>query len=201
MTRTEPKQQRSKDTVEKILAAANREFAEAGSSGATTTQIAASAGISVGALYRFFPDKHAIARALADRYLTEAATAFGEVLAEVGSLSEIPDALRRIIRVAADLALEHPGYYRLTQEVRPDEATSVGHGVRSAMLDTFDDLLVRLGSRHDPARRRAALTLTIETVRHTLATCPAGHPDRGLVLHELEDMVVTYAERRLAAPD
>ena len=70
--RATPQQDRSRVTVEKILAAADVEFALRGSSGVTTTQIAERAGVSVGALYRFFPDKQAIASALAERYLVDA---------------------------------------------------------------------------------------------------------------------------------
>src|SRR5690606_16813277 len=66
--RAAPQQERSRATVEKILAAADHEFAARGSTGVTTTQIADRAGVSVGALYRFFPDKQAIAAALAERY-------------------------------------------------------------------------------------------------------------------------------------
>ncbi|WP_207943797.1 helix-turn-helix domain-containing protein, partial [Actinomadura sp. KC345] len=38
---------------------------------ATTNRIAAAAGISPGSLYQFFPNKEAIAEALADRFSTQ----------------------------------------------------------------------------------------------------------------------------------
>jgi len=192
-----PQQDRSRRTVERILVAADRLIAEHGS-GVTTTAIAAEAGVSVGALYRFFPDKHAIGRALADRYLKVAGARFATIIDRVESLDAIPDALRAVIDVAAELALEHPGYYRLTNERRPDEAGSVGHAVRVAMIDTFDSALVALGATNEPAVRRAAVTMAIETVRHTLAIAPVDEPARSTVLSELIEMVVFYAERRLA---
>lgn len=164
----------------------------------TTTDIAAAAGVSVGALYRFFPDKHAIAQSLADRYLAAAADRFRVVIDRVTGLDRVPGALGEIIDVAADLAVEHPGYYRLTNERRPDEVGSVGHGVRQAMIETFDGMLVSLGVEQDPDTRRAAVTLAIETVRHTLAICPDDERQRAIVIGELRDMVVIYAERRLA---
>ena len=197
LTRPTPKQERSRQTVEKILVAADRIFAERGSAAATTTDIAAAAEVSVGALYRFFPDKHAIGQALAERYLDAAAGRFQAITAGVASLDDVPESLRAIVAVAAELALEHPGYYRLTNELRPDEAGSVGHSVRTAMIDTFDGLLVALGAAGRPAVRRAAVTLAIETVRHTLAICPTTEPERSIVISELAEMVVIYAERRL----
>lgn len=196
MTRA-PQQERSRRTVDRILLAADRLIAEHGSA-VTTTAVAADAGVSVGALYRFFPDKHAIGQALADRYLDVAGKRFGQIIDDVDSLDEVPDALRSVIEVASQLALEHPGYYRLTNEVRPDESGSVGHAVRVAMIDTFDSVLVALGASHEPQVRRAAVTMAIETVRHTLAIAPATEPERSIVISELVDMVVTYAERRLA---
>ncbi|WP_051063209.1 TetR/AcrR family transcriptional regulator [Ilumatobacter nonamiensis] len=197
MTRPAPKQQRSQATVERILGTANTLFAAHGSAGTTTTQIAEAAGVSVGALYRFFPDKHAIGEALADRYLEVAAGRFGGVIDGVSALDEVPDALREIVAIAAGLALDHAGYYRLATELRPDQAGSVGFGVRSAMVDTFEGLLIGLGDEQDATVRRAGITLAIETVRHTLATCPTTEPARSIVISELAEMVVLYAERRL----
>lgn len=197
MATCSPQQERSRRTVNRILQAADRLIAEQGSA-ATTTAIATAAGVSVGALYRFFPDKYAVGQALADRYLDEAAGRFGAIVDRVDSLDAVPEALRSVISVAAELALEHPGYYRLTNERRPDEEGSVGHGVRVAMIDTFDSVLVALGASHEPGVRRAAVTMAIETVRHTLAIAPTCEPDRTIVISELAEMVVIYAERRLA---
>ena len=56
-----PVQERSQETVGRVLAGAGRLLARGVSpQGLTTSQIAAEAGLSVGALYRFFPDKQAI---------------------------------------------------------------------------------------------------------------------------------------------
>lgn len=50
----------------------------------------------------------------------------------------------------------------------------------------------------DPVTRRAAVTMAIETVRHTLATGPKSEPERTIVISELGEMVVFYASRLLA---
>ncbi|MEL6892565.1 MAG: helix-turn-helix domain-containing protein [Actinomycetota bacterium] len=198
--RAAPMQARSRATYERILAAANELFAARGSASVTTTQIADAAGVSVGALYRFFPDKRSVGEALADRYLADAVDRFGPSIDSITTLDRVPAGIGEIIATAGELALAHPGYYRLTDEVRPDDVESVGHSVRTAMIDTFDDLIVRLGSVQPNAVRRAAVTMVIETVRHTLATAPVDEPMRSIVLGELADMVTTYARRRLAPP-
>jgi AcrR family transcriptional regulator len=199
VSRSTPQQDRSRATVEKILAAANVEFAARGSAAATTTQIAERAGVSVGALYRFFPDKQAIGVALGERYLADASARFQPLLSSIRSLHDVPDALGPIVHAAADLALAHPGYYQLTREIAPGDDGSAGALVRAEMIDVFDDLIAGLGAPPEP-RRRLVITLVIETVRHTLATCPPAEPERSMIVDELAEMIVTYARRRMT-PD
>ncbi len=66
-----PQQARSQKRFNQILDAAAEVFVEVGYEGATTNAIAAHAKTSIGALYRFFPDKLAIFHALAARYLNQ----------------------------------------------------------------------------------------------------------------------------------
>src|SRR5690606_4465385 len=145
------------------------------------------AGVSVGALYRFFPDKAAIANALGERYLRDAAERFAPLLSAIERLEDVADGLRPVVAAAAELALAHPGYYRLTCEISPDDTASAGSVVRIAMVTEFEALLVRLGATADGPRLRPAITLVIETVRHTLATCPATEPERSVVVGELTE--------------
>lgn len=68
--RRDPVQERSQETVGRVLAGAGRLLARGLSPQAlTTAQIAAEAGLSVGALYRFFPDKQSVVDAIALRHL------------------------------------------------------------------------------------------------------------------------------------
>lgn len=62
--RKQPQQRRSRATVDKILAAAAQVLAEEGD-GATTDRIAARAGVSIGSLYQYFPNKDALLLELA----------------------------------------------------------------------------------------------------------------------------------------
>jgi AcrR family transcriptional regulator len=52
-----------------VLDAAADLFGSAGYDATTTTQIAARAGVAVGSVYQFFPDKEALLDALADRHI------------------------------------------------------------------------------------------------------------------------------------
>jgi AcrR family transcriptional regulator len=66
--RRQPKQQRGKDRIEKILDAAAIVFDEVGYEAATTHQIAAKAKTAIGSVYQFFPDKAAIFNAMELRH-------------------------------------------------------------------------------------------------------------------------------------
>lgn len=68
--RRKPVQARSKQTVERVLAAAAHVFSERGY-GATTNHVAELAGVSIGSLYQYFPDKDALLVALHHRHLDE----------------------------------------------------------------------------------------------------------------------------------
>ena len=69
--RKAPRQQRSRVTVDAIVEAATRVLARRGWDRFTTNEIAAVAGVSVGSLYQYFPDKLAIAEAIRQRHLDE----------------------------------------------------------------------------------------------------------------------------------
>ena len=58
--RVSPRQQRSMATVNVILEAAAQVLEIAGEAGFNTNAIAERAGVGIGSIYRYFPDKHAI---------------------------------------------------------------------------------------------------------------------------------------------
>lgn len=58
--RKQPKQARSAELVAAVLQAASRVLAEVGAQGFTTARVAERAGVSVGSLYQYFPNKAAI---------------------------------------------------------------------------------------------------------------------------------------------
>jgi AcrR family transcriptional regulator len=66
-TRKTPAQIRSRATVDVILEAAAQLLESAGERGFNTNALAERAGVSIGTLYRYFPDKQAILLALAHR--------------------------------------------------------------------------------------------------------------------------------------
>ena len=195
--RAQPQQARSQETVDRILLAADHELGERGLAGASTTRIAARAGLSVGALYRFFPDKSAVADALAARYLEAVTPAYADAVADVTSVDDLDGVLAVLVGRAAALQEQHPGYYRLTEELAPERGDSPAHAVREHLVDLFATALRRAGSGTPEPELRGVVALCIETVRHTLARHPAGAPGRQAALAELELMLRAYLAARL----
>ena len=68
--RKRPRQERSRFTVEAILTATERVLAEHGVDGATTNRIAEVAGVSIGSLYQYFPNKDALIEMVRERSQT-----------------------------------------------------------------------------------------------------------------------------------
>lgn len=66
-----PVQERSNDTVQQIFAATSALLGKMPLDQITTSRIAAEAGVSIGGLYRFFPDKQSIIDAIAVRSVEE----------------------------------------------------------------------------------------------------------------------------------
>lgn len=66
-----PVQERSTGTVQQILRAASQLLATEPLDQITTSRVAQAAGVSVGGLYRFFPDKQSIVDAIAVRHVDD----------------------------------------------------------------------------------------------------------------------------------
>jgi len=86
-----PSQQRSKDNVERILKAAATVLEEEGYDQLKTATIAQKAGASVGSVYQYFPNKHAILIQLVDRWLAGDNRALDEVESRAGSYETVVD--------------------------------------------------------------------------------------------------------------
>ncbi len=69
--RKAPRQQRARSTVEAILQAAAHVLGRRGWMLFTTNEVAQVAGVSIGSLYQYFPNKLALAEAIRERHLQD----------------------------------------------------------------------------------------------------------------------------------
>ena len=97
-TRRSPVQERSQETVARAIAAATALLGRGVSIEAlTTAQIAHEAGMSVGGLYRFFPDKQAIVDAIAVRHMELFQERMGAVI-----MADFPDTPQDFLATVID---------------------------------------------------------------------------------------------------
>jgi AcrR family transcriptional regulator len=113
-----PKQQRSKDTVDVILAATARVLVKEGFDRASTNRIAEQAGVSIGSLYQYFPSKEALVAALVERHIETMSEA---LQAEMAALADAPLAIavERMVTLMMDAHAIEPELHRVLNEQVP----------------------------------------------------------------------------------
>ncbi|NVJ98427.1 MAG: TetR/AcrR family transcriptional regulator [Alphaproteobacteria bacterium] len=105
--RKQPRQSRSRATVDAILEAAARILETAGFDALNTNAIAAKAGVSIGSLYQYFPSRQVIVAELVRRERTALGQAVDGLFERREALSWAEMRLR-LIRVAVDHQLARP---------------------------------------------------------------------------------------------
>lgn len=105
--RKQPRQARSRATVDAILEATAQVLVKEGYEGTSTNRVAERAGVSVGSVYQYFPNKEALVGELVDRY---AAEALEMVLTRLVDLAEAPPEVvaPAIVRAMIDFKRRNP---------------------------------------------------------------------------------------------
>jgi len=167
--RKRPRQERAKATVESILSATARLLVRRGFDGLTTNEVATAAGVSIGSLYQYFPNKEALVAALADQHIEEMTAALIGELARVARLP-MPQAVRAVIEMTIEAHAREPELHKvLTEQVprvgrlgRLRELDALGHRVVSELLAARqDELAIR-----DPEIAAFILCAAIEAIVH-----------------------------------
>jgi AcrR family transcriptional regulator len=106
--RRSPTQSRSRERVERILAAASALIAEAGSDAMRMSELAERAEVSIGSLYQYFPDKGAVIRTLAERYNAQGRECIAEGLAGVSDVAGLEKAFFELVDIYYGMFLAEP---------------------------------------------------------------------------------------------
>lgn len=108
LTRRQPTQKRAKERVERILVAASELIAETGSDAVRMTEVAARAGVPIGSLYQYFPDKAAILRMLAVHFMERTRQTLAEAIQNVPSAAEALERIDAIVEGYYATSLDEP---------------------------------------------------------------------------------------------
>lgn len=142
-----PVQERSRFKVRLILEATIRQLEKNGIEGLNTNAIAAGAGVSIGTLYQFFPNKAAILDALADREMAEMSARVLAVMQD-GTIATTRERVAAVVRTVTASYGERHSAHRLVMA----HSLARGGGNRLAPL--------LLGLREHLMRERAAGPIT-----------------------------------------
>lgn len=144
--RKQPHQERARATLDAILVAATRVLEREGLARLTTTRIADVAGVSVGSLYQYFPNREAIVGALIDQQLDTMLTTFRRLLVEQATLP-LEDAVTTVLCGLLAVAGSHE---RLHAALYDEMSVAQRTERHQCTLDTYAELVAAtLASRHD----------------------------------------------------
>jgi AcrR family transcriptional regulator len=147
-----PRQQRSRTTFDAIVEACARLLAERGLAGVTTNAIAERAGVSIGSLYEFFPNREAILAVLTERRLAALRADVERAIEDALELQR-RDAVRFLIaRIVAQVSRERALFHAMLREASFLRELP---GTRKAVAELFD--LGRLAREQGRRRRGGAL--------------------------------------------
>ena len=122
----EPKQARSQERFAHILQTAARLFGERGYESVTTNHIAAEAAVSIGALYRFFPNKEAILDALIAGYMSRMAQVFPKTL---DLERPYPEVLEELLRQIAAMEAQESAFGHIFVYVDNAQTVAIHHAL------------------------------------------------------------------------
>jgi AcrR family transcriptional regulator len=137
--RRAPKQERSRQTVEAVLEAVPIVVKRHGARAVTTNRIAEVAGVSIGSLYQYFPDKQAIFQALHERHVEDVRQRMERAVHECASTS-LDAFAQSLMEGLADAHAAEPELHELITAALPESAL----GFRDALEGTFERVLLHV---------------------------------------------------------
>jgi AcrR family transcriptional regulator len=111
-------QERSRSTVDALLEATARVLVKEGYDRASTNRISEVAGVSIGSLYQYFPNKEALVAAVIDRHTEQVSQVTRNALVKAAALP-IEAAAREFVSVAIDGHRVNPKLHGVLAEQIP----------------------------------------------------------------------------------
>jgi AcrR family transcriptional regulator len=171
------RQARGERRMAELLRAAGEVFAESGYSAATTNAIAARAGVSPGTLYQYFPNKDAIADAVAEQYTTELRELADAVLGERPAGMPLAELLDVVVDPLVEYHITHPACIVLF--VGPDSPQRLEElhlPLHAAMLERIGALLAVLAPQIPAEQLHRSAEVAVHLFKGVLPLVLAASP-------------------------
>jgi AcrR family transcriptional regulator len=159
--RREPKQRRARRTVDAVLDAVVRVLKREGFDAITTNHVAEVAGVSIGSLYQYFPDKGAIFAALHQRHIDEIDRLVETTLVEHAA-SSLDELMRAMIEAMVDAHTTDPELYELLLTEVPHRAG----GTKDFAVRLHGAFLLAISSGAPELKKRGDLDKVVFIVTH-----------------------------------
>jgi AcrR family transcriptional regulator len=187
--------------VKAILEAAAQVFERHGYATGTTNRIARRAGVSIGTVYQYFPNKDAILVALVHQHLAESTAALQPHLQRLASGAGFEDVLLDIVHAMVAMHALQPALHRVLFE-----ETQLPPTLRKELDELEDQLtdLVAQALATDPStvpdeRLMARIVVsTIEGLTHRLVLRPMPAVTTDAIAREITGLVCAYLQSRRA---
>jgi AcrR family transcriptional regulator len=162
-----PLQARSRSTFEAIVQAATYILTESGWDGLTTNAIAERAGVNIGSLYQYFPNKEAVIAELQRRHVEAIEAELGRAVNDQPPPSSLRAALSRIVDSVVDEHRIAPALHRAIAEELPRAARSPqNEPLRARYLAALKPLMQNVP---DPDLSLYLLGVAVHAVIHQVA--------------------------------
>jgi AcrR family transcriptional regulator len=196
--RKEPQQERARETVEAILVAAGDLIARHGWASVTTNRIASRAGVSIGSLYQYFPNKAAILAALLEQHQAAVWPVITDFLKELADDTKpIAGALRRLFVRLVEAHSVNPQLNRVFAEELPRRGGPKGRDSEPGLAAEVAKVLRRRPDVHveRPLEAAHVLEQATDALTYWLVHAAPESLDRGAYIDEAVKMLSGYVRR------
>ncbi|WP_085708342.1 MULTISPECIES: TetR family transcriptional regulator [unclassified Pseudomonas] len=193
-SRKQPQQARSAELVSAILQAAIQVLAKEGAARFTTARVAEKAGVSVGSLYQYFPNKAAILFRLQSDEWVQTTTMLQRILEN----QETPplDRLRTLVHAFIRSECEEAQMRGALNDAAPlYRDAPEAHEVRAAGKRTFEVFMVELLPQASESSRTQACDLilaTLSSVGKDFSLSPRSNEETTARAEAMADMFHAY---------
>ena len=141
-----PKQQRSREKYERVLAEARTLIAEQGNDSVSMREIADAANLPIGTVYQYFPDKNAVLWTLMSDHFDKLESDFTSRLEEVHDLTGLSNVGLHLFDQCVQLCDSDACFSRLWRSVQANAVLAeLDKALNQRIADAFQDKLKSLG--------------------------------------------------------
>lgn len=193
-----PVQKRSRERFDRLLDAAAEILAEGGYDALTTNRVAELAGIPIGSLYQFFPDKQAVVAALSDRYGEAIRRLCEDTLTEDLARRDLRGFIGEMVEGISRIQTRNAGFLCVfSGDASSGPYAELARSLRGIMARHLDRVLGEAYPKVPQKRRRMVLKTMAETSAAMISTLGLEkEKERPAVVEEMKLMLGLYVEAR-----